>query len=138
MSGLTQPSVTIAVHARSVYEALESTAVDGIFTGSLTKAYDTCGISRSHYKRIFELLNDLSCITIEQRGHGSSPSVVYLHRPPTEQEISEWYLTKGPRSDRTLLETRVARLEQGHMGGLDIKKALQDLASAIERKQDKV
>lgn len=135
---MTHPSPIIAAHARSVYNALEKDSMDGIFRGSLVKTYDTCGISRSHYKRIFELLNDLTCITVDQRGHGSSPSVVYLHRPPTEEEISQWYLTKGPRSDKTLLETRVARIEQGYIGGLDIKKALQDLASAIESKQDKV
>lgn len=135
---MTHPSPIIAAHALAVYNAMETRSEDGIFRGSLVKVYDTCGVSRSHYKRIFELLNDLSCITVDQRGHGSSPSVVYLHRPPTEQEISDWYLTKGPRSDKTLLETRVARIEQGYIGGLDIKKALQDLASAIEGKQDKV
>jgi hypothetical protein len=134
---MTHPSSTIASHTKAVYDALKKDSVDDVFTGSLVKVYDTCNISRSHYKKIFELLTDLSCITVEVRGHGSTPSRVLLHHYPAADAVEAWYLTKGPRADKTLLETRVAILER-QLGGLDIKKAIQDLANQVEELQSKV
>lgn len=125
----------LAQHSKTVYQRIEKEAVEGLFTGSLTKLYDECGISRSFYRRIFAILQDLSCITVITKGHGATPSKVQVHREPTDEELLAWDLTRGPHSDKTLLESRLAVIEQ-RLGGLDIKRMFQEVdrrLGAIER-----
>jgi hypothetical protein len=122
----------LAQHSLTVFNKLESEAVDGTFNGSLTKLYDQCGISRSFYRRIFAILIDLSCITVVERGHGATLSKVEIHREPTEEEILAWDLTRGAHSDKTLLESRIKALEL-QIGGFNIKSAMQEVGTRLDQ-----
>lgn len=122
----------LAQHSLTVFNKLESEAVDGVFNGSLTRLYDECGISRSFYRRIFAILIDLSCITVVERGHGAKLSKVEIHREPTEEEILAWGLTRGPHSDKTLLESRIKALET-RIGGFDIQRGMQELSNRLDQ-----
>ena len=134
-------SQRMAEHCITVYAALEELAEDGVFRGSVSKLYDSTGVSRAHYRKIWTLLTDLGCITREietSLGIGSrKASVVRLNHRPTVEEFAGAYLTSGLHSDSVLLDSRLKTLER-RLGEINVVNALAELTRQFKELEAEV
>lgn len=91
---------TVLKHATVFYEELAKTSRNGVFTGSLTKVFtNVCELPVSYYSPVKQMLDELGCLQIIERGTRKNPSVVKLLKSP-------------PSGDADLPESIVKSLEQ--------------------------
>lgn len=130
-------SETIANYVIKLYEVLENESVEGVFQGSLARSFDSIGASRTYYGRCWTILIDLTCVSVLSKGYGKNPSVVQLHQKPELADIQNWATSKGPTSDKSVLEARVIALEN-KIGGLNIPLALKTVQASLRAIEDRL
>ena len=104
------------IHLATLYDLLNEQAVDGVFTGSLTKVVQSMNISHVYHSRLPRLLVQLGCIEWKVKGAGLRKGKVVLFERPTLEQYNTTYkrkhLTRTPTLDniKAAIETTNRRL----------------------------
>lgn len=122
-------------YALELYDALHEQGSDEgedgrVFRGSITKAFQTLGISNGYYTSTQRLLASLGAIETVQRGARGIETVIQLHDRPTLEELAAVTLTKPTSAATLALDQRLSDIEK-RIGRLDIVKALAELEARI-------
>jgi hypothetical protein len=124
-----------------LYEAMEAEAEDGIYKGKIVDTFATLSISMSYYTELFNVLKELGCIELIDRGVRGRPTRYRLHVAPTIVAYERSYaardkdLTGADRPARvpiTELDQRIMNIER-MLSGVDIKQVLADYEKRIAR-----
>jgi hypothetical protein len=143
-----QITVAILDYAIKLYALLDERAEENeyherIFTGKISDLYKEIGASTAYYSRIRKLLIDNGSIELMQRGTGSQPSQLKLHRPlEVDEIISDMPLTEEKISATMGVEL-IRRLElleawRETTGGLNIAEAFRDMERRLTRLEGQV
>jgi len=131
----------IWTHINKAYDAMESTAQDGVYEGFVTKLLtEDLKIPVPYYGKVLRLLTNMGCIEQLQRGGGTSPSRWRLQTKPT-LELFERAAEFTPGAKSATLQAkdevlnRVSALER-RLDGVDVKQALFDLQKQLNELQD--
>lgn len=126
------------MRSRAKLEMIQDIEVP-IFTGSITRLWNSLGASNAYYSKVIRNLTDLGCIQILQRGSSNVESRVACIRMPDQGEVkAKSVLTNAP-SLGTLAQ-EVANLHR-NIGGIDIADALKNFEerlSKVEREVAKI
>ena len=123
---------TMLRYCQSMYDELAKNAIknsDGhLWEGRITMTFSNLGISNSHYSKVMNTMYEVGSIEQVRRGARSVPSLIRLHKRPTEDDLARGLglqdspLTAATPHDK--LSQRVSVLE-GRLQGIEIAKWIQ-------------
>lgn len=124
-----------------LYETMVERSTDGIYEGKVVDTFASLGISNSYYTELFNVLKELGCIELLDRGTRNRPTRYRLHHAPTVVAYERRYIKptggltaagKPATVTVTELEQRVSNIER-RLSGVDIKQILADYEKRIAR-----
>jgi hypothetical protein len=137
--------LALAKHALKFYELLDERGKREkigehhlrIYRGSITKLWNEVGASNAYYSKVMRSLEDMSSISILQRGSVGVESVIAVLRKPSPDEFAPQDLTR-PESP-AMLRQELESVKR-NIGGIDIPEAfrvLSDRVAILEREVSK-
>lgn len=122
----------------------EGQVIDGktgiVWTGFTTHLMKELEVPAPYYGHILDAMQRMGCAQQTRRGGGTSPSQWVLWKDPTPEEyVKVRMAVKGRPRGNSMLEVnqRIASIEQ-RLGGLDVGRALADMALEIKLLKEKV
>jgi hypothetical protein len=119
-----------------LYEAMEKESAPigkskklRLYEGKVVTTFQTIGISAAYYTELFNVLKELGCIELVDRGVRGRPTKYRLHGKPTEDAYEARYVKGLTTADKPAtipldeLEQRIKNLE-GRLSGLQIKEII--------------
>ncbi len=126
----------------TLHTALAEQAVDGVWSGHITRLYGALGISSSHYGTIMEALYQTGSLEQLQRGTRSTLTRIRVREAPDAVKLARIFISGSPLTKLHPLDKlsqRVTNLE-GRLQGIDIaqyvahtEKRLALLEAAVQK-----
>lgn len=141
----------IQLHEKMTETAIVDEADNVIWTGSVSALFRELGLDQNYHTLVMRLLKETECLRQLQKGSKNIPSVYALLRSPALLAEEEWpsvnSIVKSRAEGLTISPAGYKLLEQeirgvaertGLAGGLDIPKALVELANQVNQIEDKI
>lgn len=95
---LTTSEPAIFKHARMAYGIMSASSIEilvggenyVVWEGFGTALIESMDLSNTYYTKIFNLLKDLGCVQLIQRGGGGTASQWKLIKPPSDSDLNEY------------------------------------------------